>query len=357
MILWTTQDDASYKELLKKGVFRCDLRAEGLPDFKAAYDWLVDQMIERIGPKPRGVVYPIWAWFQWREKSKKPDLGHLRRNCGRKGKRFVRLELEIPDKDVLLSDFELWHYVLRNSALTYSEEEYDALERKRFSLSQEEYQKIKENTWRTIFDLSPIDTDWIRRGKSIQATFWELRLEYVRKATPFVSNSWVCDSRGEPLVSCTSNSSRSDKGLGILKSRNRVPKPRPKKIRAKASETRNVDKRVTAGIPGIFGSSDKAILRRIFEDKSDAIRQFYRIRSEAVRENPSAELAIPIELLASEQSQSIFTPEWLLLEKRRASERAIAAWQKRKTATSEEKEREDSPNDRESGKGKEEHEQ
>ena len=332
MILWSIQDEASYKELLKKGVFRCDLRSEGLPDFKAAYDWMVAQMIERIGPKPRGVVYPIWAWFQWDEKSKKPDLGYLRRQCGRKGQRFVRLELEIPDKDVLLSDFELWHSVLNNCTLTYSEEEDDMLERKCASLSPEESQKIKEETWRTIFDLSPIDTDWIRRGDSIQATFWELRIEYVRKATPFTSNSQLCDARGVPLVSCTSNSSRRNKGLGILKSPNRVPKPRPKKVRAEANKTRNVDK------------SPSKKVRRIV-DKSD----------DAIRKDSILDLIIPLKT-ALDQGQSIFTPEWLLLEKRRASERAIAAWQKQKTTKSEEeKERKDSPRGRELGERNEEH--
>ena len=347
MILWTIQDEASYKTLLKKGVYRCDLRSEGLPDFKPAYDWMVAQMIRRIGAKPRGVVYPIWAWFMWTRNCKKPDLGWFIKNCGEKGQRFVRLELEVPDKDVLLSDFDVWHSILNNQLISYSNEEDDELEEQYQTLPEPQRREMKEKNWERVFDVEYVPNNWRGRGESIQATFWELRLEYVRKATPFTSKSPLCDSSGAPLISCTTNSSRKNKGLGILKPRKRVPKPRPKKISAKVNKTRNVAKSVRKRvyqIPDYRGATlrhtDVMLLELLY------LNARYRdARSERFS------VILPC------QSESIFTPEWTLLEKRRASARAIAAWRKQKMAKSEETEREDSPRDGELEKGNEEHEQ
>ncbi len=38
------------------------------------YEWLISQMIKRIGPPPEGVVYPVWAWYKQNGKRKKTDL-------------------------------------------------------------------------------------------------------------------------------------------------------------------------------------------------------------------------------------------------------------------------------------------
>ena len=48
------------------------------------------------------------------------------------------------------------------------------------ALSPSEKRRMKEKNWERVFDLSPLNTDWMRRGYDIQATFWELRLEQVR---------------------------------------------------------------------------------------------------------------------------------------------------------------------------------
>ncbi len=346
MILWTIQDEASYKTLLKKGVYRCDLRSEGLPDFKPAYDWMVAQMIRRIGAKPRGVVYPIWAWFLWTRDCKKPNLGWFIKNCGEKGQRFVRLELEVPDKDVLLSDFDVWHSILNNQLISYSNEEDDELEEQYQTLPEPQRREMKEKNWERVFDVEYVPNNWRGRGESIQATFWELRLEYVRKATPFTSKSPLCDSSGAPLISCTTNSSRKNKGLGVLKSRKRVPKPRPKKIPAKVNKTRSVGKSVRKRVYRIPDNRDATLHR-----DATLLELLYL---DARYGNARSER---FSAMFPRQRESIFTPEWLLLEKRRASERMIAELLKQTKATLEKAEREDSPRNGDLEKGNEEHEQ
>ena len=64
MILWTSQEEAVYNELLKTGVYRCDFNLSSMRDCRKQYDWLVRQMKQRIGPPPDKVTYPVWALYQ-----------------------------------------------------------------------------------------------------------------------------------------------------------------------------------------------------------------------------------------------------------------------------------------------------
>ena len=87
MRLWTIQSPEVYQLIEETGVYRCDPYQSGMltpideskagleleKQFADSYDWLVRQMEKRIGPRPEGVVYPVWAWYQYGFK-RKPDL-------------------------------------------------------------------------------------------------------------------------------------------------------------------------------------------------------------------------------------------------------------------------------------------
>ena len=168
--------------------------------YLAAYQWMIRQMEVRKIRKPFDKAFPIWAWYQWNGVAKRmPDLryrGHLS-----PGSRGVRIKFETDDALVLLSDFDLWHYVLNYWYLSTSMAEGNRFDRelKRIGLDyyemkplpNEEYHRRIERSWEKIFDL-----DWVdkyrhiahkREGKSIQATFWELKLEYVREVKEFMA--------------------------------------------------------------------------------------------------------------------------------------------------------------------------
>lgn len=94
------------------------------------------------------------------------------------------MEVEIPDKDVLLSDEELWHFVLNDFYLSdaTNEVEYNAAEEAFDALPEDEQRAVKEKSWERIFFVSPpVDNEWVRVGCYIQATFWELRREQIVK--------------------------------------------------------------------------------------------------------------------------------------------------------------------------------
>ena len=130
MRLWTIQPIEVWEELNKKGYFICNpIKANYISDkewnFKEAYDWLVGQMEYRIGRRPNGVSYPIWAWHTRDWQHKKPDLRNI--GLGNKGEKSVCIEVEVPDNQVVLTDFDVWHFVLNKWYFddSYSEEEWE----------------------------------------------------------------------------------------------------------------------------------------------------------------------------------------------------------------------------------------
>lgn len=98
------------------------------------------------------------------------------------------LELEVPDNQVLLSDEELWHYVLNNWYLNPLWFNDDYVENDEFDRLFNMPDSDKEKTWSRIFDVSPFDNENIRAGKFIQATFWEIKKKYIKKVYPI---KWV----------------------------------------------------------------------------------------------------------------------------------------------------------------------
>lgn len=180
MILWTIQSMQVYEEIMRKSYYHCDFRLSLMNEYDVPYDWLVKQMNKRIGEAPKGVTYPVWAWHTWESARKKLDLRKFRFGCGAKGNKYVCLEIEIEDTKVLLSDFDAWSIILLDSLLSDTEKEDEELYNYYNSLSEQEKIKFKETNWERVFDVEPFHNEWIRRGDSIQATFWELRREQIR---------------------------------------------------------------------------------------------------------------------------------------------------------------------------------
>lgn len=110
MKLWTIQPIEWYEKfLIEEKIYGERNYVES--NFLLGYEWLIKVMEERIGTRPLNDCFPIWAWYQYSSVDKKrPDLretGHLE-----KGEVGVRIEIEKDDNEVLLSDYELWHFPL-----------------------------------------------------------------------------------------------------------------------------------------------------------------------------------------------------------------------------------------------------
>ena len=126
--------------------------------------------------------------------------GHAKR-----GAKIVQLTIEIDDRAVLLSDFDLYHYPLNNWYLPLNENDDLRFEKQHeslgyswqdlsdYSIQTYSMQQLRNEivaSWDRIFLLGEEDDGWLfgkNDNKSIQATFWELRLDQVIKAEVFLA--------------------------------------------------------------------------------------------------------------------------------------------------------------------------
>lgn len=204
MILWTIKHYKEWETLLRDGIFRAD--PEHVDEwFRYAYSWYIRCMEELIS-RPTGVETPVWAWYQYLDKSRPcPDLRHIRTTYSA-GKTMVRVTLEVPDESVLLSDFDTWHYALNRWYLPRSEKADQLFDAElaaaglKIPLSENDLPDRlctqMEKSWETIFDLA---FDWKDvtsppDEKQIQATMWEMRLEWVVKMEMFTGTGKVYDT-------------------------------------------------------------------------------------------------------------------------------------------------------------------
>jgi len=198
MILWTIQTERAWSELQNRGILRTSRENMSEESWLLPYKWMVEQMKIRIGFPPAEWCFPLWAWYQWEgKKRRKPDLragGHLG-----KGEKGVRIEFECSERAALLSDFDLWHYVLNYWYLAESEHEAEVFEAdlsaqglsffKQKPVPSAEYHLRIVESWNRIFDLhwsEPEIAEPFTR-KSIQGTVWELPINQVRNYKHFTS--------------------------------------------------------------------------------------------------------------------------------------------------------------------------
>lgn len=180
MRAWTIQT-SDVAAALESGV-TWRAREERVPrGWRQAYRWMRLQMLRHLGPPGSDCQAPVWVWRQWRGLQRaRPDLrcaGHLPRGTG-----GVRIELELAPERVLLSDFELWHYVLNGWYLpsSTSDEQRHEAAADRGSI---------EASWQRIFDLHWSHPSLAAPApeKSVQGVTWEIRPEDVRRIHRFVA--------------------------------------------------------------------------------------------------------------------------------------------------------------------------
>lgn len=199
MKFWTIQTIQCYEYLLDKGSI-CGDKSFIDSDFLHSYHWLMQKMDARIGKRPSPDCFPVWAWSQYEgAKKKKPDLRSIA--LLPKGTKGVRIEINKNENEVLLSDFDLWHYALNKWFLGKNETEgiafdteLNCLEKKGFNVF--EFEKLPTNTqhkiiesWDKILDLEFNDPYYTypKDKKSIQATFWTLSIHEIIKVETFVA--------------------------------------------------------------------------------------------------------------------------------------------------------------------------
>lgn len=183
MRLWTSQKIGFYEDLMNNGIAYCNQLGYFAKENDFAYKWMVEQMKQRIGEPPLQITLPVWAWYQYSSRKKnKPPLSPI--DKGHDGKEMM-MEIEVPDNEVLLSDFSLWHFplngwnIISDKRLKKKVEEHFFTE---FDKKPPEIQKLIMDSWVKVFDLKIRDKYYApqpAKTRSIQATLWCVRKEYL----------------------------------------------------------------------------------------------------------------------------------------------------------------------------------
>lgn len=157
-IYYTIQDINAWIEAQHRG-YLVGNEEHVLKNFLRPYQWMMNQMQKRI-PDYNG-DFPIWLW---------PEKQDLRRSGYKKrGTKAAYLEIEIPENQVLLSDFQAWHCALNDyPILDYEDEIID-----------------KESSWERIFDLEYLKRhpDW--GSLDIQGVTGRIYLNQVKSVREF----------------------------------------------------------------------------------------------------------------------------------------------------------------------------
>ena len=184
MILYTIKEEDKWIEFQKTGILKSDDEHIFCDDFLDSYEWLEKKMLDFL-PKPDiNCKHPIWAWYKHDGKNK-PDL--RKSGYGNKGEILYRIEFEIEDAKVLLTDFSEWHLVLNGT------EEHKKNKQCIFPLDwydEEEIEQEIKNGWfvsedKLIYNWDNIIVDKNSLSKDIQATLWYVKIEQVRNVTKF----------------------------------------------------------------------------------------------------------------------------------------------------------------------------
>ena len=106
---------------------------------------------------------------------------------GEEGDELVCIEFEIPDNEVLLSDFDNWSLILNNDFVTKcnNEKEWEEEQQWLDNLPEDERKAAIINSWQRVFNLEAVNNDIRIAGSYIQATFWQLKKEMIRKVEYF----------------------------------------------------------------------------------------------------------------------------------------------------------------------------
>ena len=191
LILWTIQPQIVYNELIEKGIFKskwrfsnCNYGIHGIDEtFDRCYKWLIEKLKDKIGFPDEDLELPIWAYHTINNSRKRPDMRFHGINVR---KPYVLLELDVPDNEVVLLDSDDWTCILNDFPLVYchNEYEYDVIHEWLDNLPQDEYNKFKIDSWDKVFDMTILenaDKDWISTHRDIEAVFWAIKKEYIKK--------------------------------------------------------------------------------------------------------------------------------------------------------------------------------
>lgn len=201
MQLWMIAQEALWTRLQAEGELLCN-PARIPPDYDPAYSWLRQACARRMNHYMGHHLW--WAWVRWLPGRPRPDLRSRRFHWFAPGTPAVRLELDVPDEQVLCTNYNLWEEVLFEHSIARPTDVDAATPRGMGSVGSmgsvgdkgqpdpsEDPRAAMEASWEAIFDVPSCDAGAFdaasARVPTVQAVFEVLRRDQVVRVTPFRS--------------------------------------------------------------------------------------------------------------------------------------------------------------------------
>ena len=194
LTLYTSISETEYEQLQTIGNLTCDEKNlhvcvnEDEETFRLPYQFMASKLRNKC---PSKLIYPKWAYLTYNGQNKK-----FPKSVFRSGEKwFYLLKIQKPEKEVLLSDIDLYTICLNKDKICQNQKEADEFYNKVdkyeleiyniFSAENDINPKALElrkeiiESWDWIFDINNTNDYMVYKNKTIQAVFWELRKEDV----------------------------------------------------------------------------------------------------------------------------------------------------------------------------------
>lgn len=174
MKLWTKQPVTVAQKLKTDNVYYADptnlnVMSHVDHNFKVAYHWMFSQYRRKCRP-PRQNITPIW-WYVYNY-SNRPRFNYA------PGDDFCCIIIaDVSADQLLLSNFEYWHFPLNDWWIHPTEEkttaEWDCVERQYDLLPKDQRQQLKYQSWQQVFNID--------LSRHTQAISWQINADDVIK--------------------------------------------------------------------------------------------------------------------------------------------------------------------------------
>lgn len=169
---------STWQLLEAEGVLTCPInKAIDDPTFQDAYAWMKRSMASAGMHSPEPGISPWWCWVRREENHPEPYIEDTESLNDP-----VVLELSVPSEQIVLSCFDLWHFVLNKCYVWASELDEQDFDRAQESAEEGsdaalQLQQRMQKSWSAVFELDQCAVDMGPfEAKSIQGCFWTLRL-------------------------------------------------------------------------------------------------------------------------------------------------------------------------------------
>ena len=202
MKLVTFQKNEAVNDLFEKGYLECNKNKINLEKAGLTYKWVINKMNERI-PNTNNVDYPLWCWVKCYNGICPPK---------KKGKRVEGFDVKITfnkkEKDVFITDFRKYSFLLNNTYIPNSLKEKEKFKKllEKYNITEEELKayvrpdKYKSHrTDKEFIDVcnkikKTFDRCITKNSDVLQGCVWRINLDEVEKIEILKDDGYVYGS-------------------------------------------------------------------------------------------------------------------------------------------------------------------